>query len=688
MKKSLSFRIMRVSLIVLLLVVCLLSTVFISNANQSLRSSIKTNIEVTTTALEKGIEVLLAAPIDLTHTVSNIALSTQDVNQLAIIIRNLFLMNADINTSITDVSYGNSIPLTEDGGYYITGNNWVPPTGWNHTSRPWFTGAVEEKGGLFFSEPFNDDSRDELCVTLSQASYDTNNELLGVTVVTLSIEKLLELTSSQKVSENSNSLVINHQGVFITSPTESIIGMNISEVPALNPYLELIFSTEHTLEFFGEDYMCATPIEGSPWNLLFYGPMSDLTSELNRFIIVSIIIAIISIIIGCIFIALSSRKISKPFTALAAECSILSSGDFTGQSPSFETAEAQMIADGLNDIRLSMTNLVKSLYTSTNTITTVNENLESITQNSLESVQKVETSVNGITDDISDVMNQTSNSVEEIENSIEKLTNQIAKQGNYLEDSSSAIKEMSENISSIDRSTVAMSDLVAQLVKNVEEEHTYISESSLKLQDVSRSSYSLVEINELIASVAEQTNLLAMNAAIEAAHAGEAGKGFAVVSDEIRKLAETTANQSKNASTVIAAIKTHIEEIVSFSEKLTNAANLTMEVISNVSQITEEVKNAMQEQSIGSRQVFESMVGVDEITHDIKANSQDILGSAGTARETQNKSSDHIMTLIEGIRSDIKTIALSANSIVEGVESGRASVSSLNDSVSQFTITK
>ncbi len=402
--------------------------------------------------------------------------------------------------------------------------------------------------------------------------------------------------------------------------------------------------------------------------------------------IICVAITLLAIIVNFLVLKGLSKKLSTPFKQIAKECDILAKGNFTGKTPSFETTEAQEIADGLNQIRSNMTELVKSLYKSTQNITYVNDNLFQSTQTSKESIQQMEKSVSNISKQISSIMQGTTDAVGHIENSIESLNTQITKQSSLLENSSNAIKEMSESITSIDANTSTMSTLVGTLVENAEKEHAYIEESNVKLQEVSTDSGSLMQINELIASVASQTNLLAMNAAIEAAHAGEAGKGFAVVADEIRKLSETTSNQSKNANTVIVSIKNEIEQIVGFSEKLIEAAATTMDVIAQVSKITEEVKRSMQDQAIGSKQVFNDMLSVDEITDEISKNSKDILEVTSQARSSDVEATQQMTTLITKIKSDIESISISANTVVNGVESGKQSVSSLNDSVAQFTI--
>ncbi len=687
MKKTLSFRILRVSIAVLFFVVAVLAGTFVYSTYSALRRDSQENVKIIATSLGKTVENMVAEPVDYITIASKLASTATETGSLEgfdITLSDLY----EMKSNKTDIFYGSIAKPGEAGYFYASGDGWIPEPGWDHTGRPWFTAALDNADSIDFSDPFNDFATGRPVITICKTAKNQLGEILGVVGTSIFLDSgFAENIAALKTSPNARNFIIDDTGTFILSITDpTVIGKSVTSVEALEVYYDQLFAQENSFQYYSDTYMSKQSIDGTPWSLISYGPNSDLFGELIMLVTISLGAALFAIVIGCLLIAANSKRISKPFSTLATECDTLSTGDFTGRSASFDTSEAQMIADGLNEIRASMTSLVQSMYSSTSTITNENENLIDSTKRSLESTQEVENSVSSITGEIIEFMNASSEAVGSIEESVDSLNTQIAKQGSFLEDSSSAIKEMSENINSIDRSTVSMSELVSQLVKNIEEEHNYIQETGSKLQDVSRSSLSLVEINELIASVAEQTNLLAMNAAIEAAHAGEAGKGFAVVSDEIRKLAETTSSQSKNASSVIASIKTLLQEIVQYSEKLSSAASITMEGINQVSQITLEVKNAMQEQSIGSRQVFESMVGVDEITNQIKENASTILGITKQAKESDEEANSHLMELINKIKNDISTITASANTVVIGVDSGKESIEKLNASVSRFTI--
>jgi methyl-accepting chemotaxis protein len=212
---------------------------------------------------------------------------------------------------------------------------------------------------------------------------------------------------------------------------------------------------------------------------------------------------------------------------------------------------------------------------------------------------------------------------------------------------------------------------------------------TLDIQKVSKESEHLLEINKVIEDIASQTNLLAMNAAIEAAHAGDVGRGFAVVAGEIRKLAESSSQQAKTVSIVLKNIKDALGSI----SKSTLASLKQFEGIDlgfqEVSAQSLEIRNSMQQQDSGNKEVLSAMNVSNEITRNVRSNSQEIQNASHEVAEE----SKNLENLTGELTIAIKEIALGVdninNTIIRTNEISRKNnkdIESLLHEISKFSI--
>jgi len=207
----------------------------------------------------------------------------------------------------------------------------------------------------------------------------------------------------------------------------------------------------------------------------------------------------------------------------------------------------------------------------------------------------------------------------------EHLNGCVERQGSAVAQSSAATEEMIANIQAVASTLTRNMENVKGLEEASEVGRAGLGEVAADISEIARESESLLEINSVMQNIASQTNLLSMNAAIEAAHAGESGKGFAVVADEIRKLAESSSSQSKTISAALKKIKGSIDKITRSTDNVLNKFEVIDADIKTVTEQERGILSAMEEQGRGGKQVLEAIGRVNDITHQVRDSSRQML---------------------------------------------------------------
>jgi methyl-accepting chemotaxis protein len=180
-----------------------------------------------------------------------------------------------------------------------------------------------------------------------------------------------------------------------------------------------------------------------------------------------------------------------------------------------------------------------------------------------------------------------------------------------------------------------------------------------------------------------------MNAAIEAAHAGEAGKGFAVVADEIRKLAESSGEQSRTISVVLKKIKESIDKITHSTGNVLTRFEAIDSSVRIVARQEENIRNAMKEQGQGSKQVLQSAGSLNEITRQVKSESDEMLeGAKEVIQESNNleKATQEITGGMNEMASGAEQINAAVHNVSGLSNKNREGIDTLMREVSRFKI--
>lgn len=223
---------------------------------------------------------------------------------------------------------------------------------------------------------------------------------------------------------------------------------------------------------------------------------------------------------------------------------------------------------------------------------------------------------------------------------IKKLAAKTVDMTSYVTQSSASIEEMVANIASINSVLDQNNEAVSNLAMASSDGKKGLNVVSEHIKQIAADSQNLVQASSIIEEIATQTNLLAMNAAIEAAHAGNAGKGFAVVADEIRKLAENSGKQAQTISNVLKQIKEKIDKTSESSVEAQKRFDQVVELSNKVKDQENVIKTSIEEQSHGGKQVLSSLALMNEVTKEVRSETESLLTTSTTIQnEIQNLAS-------------------------------------------------
>jgi methyl-accepting chemotaxis protein len=276
-------------------------------------------------------------------------------------------------------------------------------------------------------------------------------------------------------------------------------------------------------------------------------------NEIRRFVMATVVIAIIIVSVIGMVIALD---LEKKLNRLQKVLGKIAEGDLTVQVE----GEGKTAFGKVNRDMTETISGVKQLIAKVKTVAMqVSERVEEV-EHATKNISKSATDINLSIDEINQGTNQQANDAADCLTKMDELSHRILT-------TSSSVDEVTRIADDTINRIKTGSENMEQLVNKSKETGKLSEEVGEKVATLAERSIQIESFVSQIEEIADQTNLLSLNASIEAARAGDAGRGFAVVANEIQKLSENSLEASRKIAEVVKTILEMTDEAKNSTEK-------------------------------------------------------------------------------------------------------------------------
>ncbi len=563
-----------------------------------------------------------------------------------------------------------------DTGVFLDGSGWTPDADFDFYGKGWYTGAINNGGELYSSDPYLDAATGNVSIACS-ILVGPNTVLSSDVDFSMVDEKVKAFKSLSKDAKYY--LIDKNSGDILISNVEGVAGQNMSE--ATDPVaagLAAIFEKLNKDATAGGEKVVtakagagscmftATDIEGTSWTIVCAVPSTLLSNTIIKVMIITFISAIVLLILFSIALYVMLSRAINPVITVTERITDISRGDFT----------VNIVPEGNNEITTlseSLNGYIEKMRATLNSLSSISGNmnnragecydishvLSDANDSQGESIERLNSTLNGMTESIED----------------------IAHAATDLADTSSMLAKNAEDVRTLCDETLEASgkgkDEMEAMTRNVNTLNDTIGELTSLIRVTARSVEEITGITETINAISAQTNLLSLNASIEAARAGDMGKGFAVVASEVGLLA----NQSSEATDTIRKL---IDDITKNIENINEKADICVRdmeaCISGVEGANESFNTIYDDVAKATDGIIEIASGIERI-NDVASN------NAATTQE-QASSINEVLGLSDKIVVESNKLREETTNITSISENLNQYSDEINSDLSQYILSE
>nr|MCR4717477.1 HAMP domain-containing protein [Lachnospiraceae bacterium] len=246
-----------------------------------------------------------------------------------------------------------------DTGAFLDGSGWTPDESFDFSQREWYTGAIEAKGDIFWTQPYLDAATGTVSIACS--TLLDGKKVLSSDIGFDEVEK--QISDFKSISPDAKLYIVNKDNKdIIISNVEGAAGQNLdsAEDPVAAGFAKVFDSlntdvgadgdkVDNVKTDKGAQLVTASDIEGTNWVAVSAVPASILSESILKVMIITFVSTIIFLLILSFIIYFIISKAINPVTKVTESITEISKGDFTVNLVPEGNNEITTLSESLND---------------------------------------------------------------------------------------------------------------------------------------------------------------------------------------------------------------------------------------------------------------------------------------------------------------------------------------------------